>query len=237
MSHELRTPLNAVIGFSEMIHGSVVGPVAERYREYALDILLSGRHLLTIINDILDMAKAEANQLTLYPEKVDLKEIAGTCIKLIRSGADEQHVTVENLIPEPLICTADPLRLRQVLLNLLSNAVKFTAPGGMVRISAHRHPDGAIDLTVADTGIGMTAAELEKVIEPFVQADSALSRRHSGTGLGLPLAVKFMEAHGGSLSLESTPGKGTMAVAHIPSRAVKESPDHPGAGCQDIKTA
>ena len=130
MSHELRTPLNAVIGFSEMIHGCVVGPVAERYREYALDILLSGRHLLTIINDILDMAKAEASQLTLYQEKVDLKEIARTCVKLIRSGAEEEHITVENLILEPLICTADPLRLRQVLLNLLSNAIKFTPPGG-----------------------------------------------------------------------------------------------------------
>jgi signal transduction histidine kinase len=153
MSHELRTPLNAVIGFSEMIYGCVVGPVGERYREYALDILLSGRHLLTIINDILDMAKAEASQLTLYQEKVDLKEVARTCVKLIRSGADEEHITVENLILESLICNADPLRLRQVLLNLLSNAIKFTPPGGTVRISAHRHPDGAIDLTVVDTGI------------------------------------------------------------------------------------
>ena len=109
MSHELRTPLNAVIGFSEMIHGCVVGPVAERYREYALDILLSGRHLLTIINDILDMAKAEASQLTLYQEKVDLKDMAGACVKLIRSSAEDEHITVENLILEPLICTADPL--------------------------------------------------------------------------------------------------------------------------------
>ena len=148
MSHELRTPLNAVIGFSEMIHGCVVGPVAERYREYALDILLSGRHLLTIINDILDMAKAEASQLKLYQEKVDLKEIAGTCVKLIRSGAEEERITVENLILEPLICTADPLRLRQVLLNLLSNAIKFTPPGGIgpdlgVPASGWRHrPDG-----------------------------------------------------------------------------------------------
>jgi signal transduction histidine kinase len=237
MSHELRTPLNAVIGFSEMIHGCVVGPVAERYREYALDILLSGRHLLTIINDILDMAKAEASQLTLYHEKVDLKDMASACIKLIRGSAEEEHITVENLILEPLICDADPLRLRQVLLNLLSNAIKFTPPGGSVRISAHRYPDGAIDLTVADTGIGMTPAELEKVVEPFAQADNVLSRRHSGTGLGLPLALKFMEAHGGSLSLESSPGMGTTAVAHIPCGVVKELPDQPGAGHQNVKTA
>jgi signal transduction histidine kinase len=237
MSHELRTPLNAVIGFSEMIHGCVVGPVGERYREYALDILLSGRHLLTIINDILDMAKAEASQLALYQEKVDLKEVARTCVKLIRSSADEEHITVENLILEPLICTADPLRLRQVLLNLLSNAIKFTPSGGTVRISAHRHPDGAIDLTVVDTGIGMTAAELEKVMEPFAQVDSVLSRRHSGTGLGLPLALKFMEAHGGSLSLASIPGMGTTAVAHIPCGVVKKLSDHSDAGHQDVRTA
>jgi len=242
MSHELRTPLNAIIGFSEMIHGCVVGPVGERYREYALDILLSGRHLLTIINDILDMAKAEASQLTLYQETVDLREIAGTCVKLIQSGAEAENITVENLILQPLICTADPLRLRQVLLNLLSNAIKFTPPGGSVHISAHRHPDGAIDLTVTDTGIGMSAAELEKVVEPFAQVDSALSRRHSGTGLGLPLAVKFMEAHGGFLSLESSPGQGTVAVAHIPSahipsEASQKSPDQPDSGCQNVRTA
>jgi signal transduction histidine kinase len=234
MSHELRTPLNAVIGFSEMIHGSVVGPVSERYRGYALDILLSGRHLLTIINDILDMAKTEASTLTLYQEKVDLKEIAETCVKLIQSGADEENITVENLILESLICAADPLRLRQVLLNLLSNAIKFTPPGGTVRISAHRHPDGSIDLTVVDTGIGMSAVELEKAVEPFAQIDNVLSRRHSGTGLGLPLALKFMKAHGGSLSLQSSPGKGTIAVAHIPNGVAKDLPDHSGAEYQGV---
>jgi len=237
MSHELRTPLNAVIGFSEMIHGAVLGPIDERYREYALDILLSGRHLLTIINDILDMAKAEASQLTLYQEKVDLQEIACACVKLIQSSAEVDNITVENLILEPLVCTADPLRLRQVLLNLLSNAVKFTPPGGSVRISANRRPDGAVDVAVVDTGIGMTAAELEKAVEPFAQVDSVLSRRHSGTGLGLPLALKFMKAHGGSLSLESNPGKGTMAVAHIPCGVVGLPADHHDAGCQTIKTA
>jgi signal transduction histidine kinase len=238
MSHELRTPLNAVIGFSEMIHGCVVGPVAERYRDYALDILLSGRHLLTIINDILDMAKAEASQLTLHQEKVDLKDMASACVKLIRSSAEDEHVSVENLILDHLVCIADPLRLRQVLLNLLSNAVKFTPPGGSVRISAYRHPDGAIDLTVVDTGIGMTASELEKVMEPFAQVDSALSRRHSGTGLGLPLALKFMEAHGGSLSLESTPGMGTTAVAHIPCGVAEKSPDDVGVTEHEcVKTA
>jgi two-component system cell cycle sensor histidine kinase PleC len=238
MSHELRTPLNAVIGFSEMIHGCVVGPVAERYRDYALDILLSGRHLLTIINDILDMAKAEASQLTLHQEKVDLKDMANACVKLIRSSAEDEHVSVENLILDHLVCTADPLRLRQVLLNLLSNAVKFTPPGGSVRISAYRHPDGAIDLTVVDTGIGMTASELEKVMEPFAQVDSALSRRHSGTGLGLPLALKFMEAHGGSLSLESTPGMGTTAVAHIPCGVAEKLPDDVAATEPEcVKTA
>jgi signal transduction histidine kinase len=198
MSHELRTPLNAVIGFSEMIHGAVIGPIDDRYREYALDILLSGRHLLTIINDILDMAKAEAKQLRLYQEKVDLRDIACTCVKLVQNSAEGENITVENLILEPLLCTADPLRLRQVLLNLLSNAIKFTPPGGSVRISACRYPDGAIDLTVVDTGIGMTTAELEKALEPFAQVDSVLSRRHSGTGLGLPLTLggfKFRSEH------------------------------------------
>jgi signal transduction histidine kinase len=216
MSHELRTPLNAVIGFSEIIHGCVIGPVSDRYREYALDILLSGRHLLTIINDILDMAKAEASQLKLHQEQVDLMEIASSCVKIVRNGAEAESITVESLVQEPLICTADPLRIRQVLLNLLSNAIKFTPPGGSVHISAQQHPDAGIDLTVVDTGIGMTPAELEKAMEPFAQVDSVLSRRHSGTGLGLPLALKFMEAHGGSLVLESVPGKGTTAVAHIP---------------------
>ena len=213
---QLRTPLNAVIGFSEMIHGSVIGPVSDRYREYALDILLSGRHLLTIINDILDMAKAEARQITLHRERVDLMEIAGSCIKIIRNGAEADDIKIENLVQEPLVCTADPLRLRQVLLNLLSNAIKFTPPGGSVIVSARRHPDGGVEMSVADTGIGMTPAELAKAVEPFAQVDSVLSRRHSGTGLGLPLALKFMEAHGGSLSLESVAGRGTVAVAHIP---------------------
>ena len=216
MSHELRTPLNAVIGFSEIIHGGVIGPVSDRYREYALDILLSGRHLLTIINDILDMAKAEARQITLHREQVDLMEIASSCVKIIRNGAEADDVKIENLVNEPLICTADPLRLRQVLLNLLSNAIKFTPPGGLVIVSARRLPDGAVELSVVDTGIGMTPAELEKAMEPFAQVESVLSRRYSGTGLGLPLALKFMEAHGGSLSLESVSGKGTAAVAHIP---------------------
>ncbi|KJB91541.1 hypothetical protein N826_27455 [Skermanella aerolata KACC 11604] len=216
MSHELRTPLNAVIGFSEIIHGSVIGPVSDRYREYALDILLSGRHLLTIINDILDMAKAEARQITLHREQVDLMEITGSCVKIIRNGAEADDINVENLVQEPLICTADPLRLRQVLLNLLSNAIKFTPPGGSVVVSARRRLDGGVELSVVDTGIGMTPDELEKAMQPFAQVDSVLSRRYSGTGLGLPLALKFMEAHGGSLSLESAPGKGTAAVAHIP---------------------
>ena len=216
MSHELRTPLNAVIGFSEVIHGGVIGPVSDRYREYALDILLSGRHLLTIINDILDMAKAEARQITLHREQVDLMEIAGSCVKIIRNGAEADDVKIENLVQQPVVCTADPLRLRQVLLNLLSNAIKFTPPGGSVIVSASRRPDGGVEVSVADTGIGMTPDELEKAVEPFAQVDSVLSRRHSGTGLGLPLALKFMEAHGGSLSLQSVSGKGTVAVAHIP---------------------
>ena len=223
MSHELRTPLNAILGFSEIIQAALFGPVSGKYREYATDIHRSGQHLLTIINDVLDMAKAEAHQIVLHKEVVGLAETVGTCIKLVQKGADDGQVVLEDSVPETLAVEADPLRVRQILLNLLSNAVKFTAPGGVIRVAAQGRADGWIELTVSDTGIGMSDSDLSKALEPFGQVDSALSRRHSGTGLGLPLACKFMAAHGGSLSIRSAPGRGTIATAAFPPGG-----DHPG---------
>jgi len=225
MSHELRTPLNAVIGFSEIIEREYFGPVgARRYVEYARDIHASGTHLLNVIGDILDIAKAEAGSTDLDEGPVDLVELVRASARLIEPRADAGQVRVAAEIAGSLPkIRADARRLKQVLINLLANAVKFSQPGGRVAVEARLDPDGGTVLAVRDTGIGMRPEDIPRALEPFAQVDSALSRRFEGTGLGLPLSRKLVELHGGSLAIESEPGHGTTVTVRLP--AARTLPD------------
>ena len=187
MSHELRTPLNAIIGFSEIIEGRMYGPNAiDRYAEYAADIATSGRHLLDVINDILDMSKIDAGRYVLEERSLSLATIAESCIRIIANQAAKDGIALIDTIPRDLPpVLADQRALKQILLNLLSNGVKFTPPGGTVTLAACRAPDGGVDLSVSDTGVGIAPEQIEHVCEPFHQGDGALSRSYEGTGLGL----------------------------------------------------
>jgi Amt family ammonium transporter len=222
MSHELRTPLNAIIGFSEIIHGKMFGEKAlDQYANYAGDILTSGRHLLEVINDILDMAKIEAGryELTLVP--VDLREVVASCLSIVHGMADERHVAIRNRVSDGLPpLRADKRALKQVTLNLLSNAVKFTPPNGRVTVSAYAESDGGCVLKVEDTGPGIPREALERVFEPFQQADATRARKHEGTGLGLSISRAFVMLHGGTLSIESEVGQGTIVTARFPADCV-----------------
>jgi signal transduction histidine kinase len=211
MSHELRTPLNAIIGFSEMILGEMFGPLGNaRYREFAADIHVSGQHLLGIINNLLDLAKIDSGKLTLIGDRVDVGELLRFCGGQLESLAKSSDVLLEiQEPPEPVALDGDPVRLRQILLNIAMNAVKFTKPGGRVVLSGER-ADGKIVLRVADSGIGMTAEHIQKVMQPFYQVDNALTRRSPGTGLGLPITKSLVELHGGEMRIESRPGEGTI---------------------------
>ncbi|WP_296718051.1 ATP-binding protein [Tistrella sp.] len=222
MSHELRTPLNAVIGFSEMIALETLGPVGNpRYLEYAHDITESGGHLLAVISDILDMSKIEAGRLDLDERPVDLRAMASRARGMVQARADAGGITLETELPPGLPpVLVDERRMKQVLLNLLSNAVKFTEPGGRVTLAAVPGRDGGMDITVTDTGIGIAPEDLPKVLTPFGQIESALSRRFEGTGLGLPLSKAIVELHGGRLLLDSRPGQGTTVTVHLPAARV-----------------
>ena len=218
MSHELRTPLNAIIGFSEVIVGEMFGPVGEpRYAEYARDILNSGQHLLRIINDLLDLSKLESGKQQLHESEIGLAELIGTSVRLVQPRATAAGLTLAVNVPAGLpALRADARLLKQILINLLSNAVKFT-PNGGVTVCA-RLQDGALSIAVADTGIGMSDREIELALAPFGQVDSGLSRKHEGTGLGLPLARAFAELHGGRLEVLSTPGTGTTMTVRFPAQ-------------------
>jgi signal transduction histidine kinase len=221
MSHELRTPLNAVIGFSEVMFTELYGPLGnDRYRDYARDIHSSGSHLLKIIDDILNLSKAAAGKLELDAALLDARDAVGSVGRLIRHRIAECQLSLTvNLPPGDLIVYADHRLLKQMLINLLSNACKFTPPGGTIDCSLSI--DGAgLTFAVTDTGIGIPAADLERVLEPFVQVDSSMGRRHEGSGLGLALVKIMAELHGGSLRLDSTVGRGTTATVFLPAAAV-----------------
>jgi len=221
MSHELRTPLNAIMGFSEVIRDAVLEPVAERYRGYAGHIHSSGQHLLSLINDVLDLAKIETGHFDLHDEAVKLADLVAACLPIIdqraKAGGIDLKVSVMNDLP---LIRADRLRLKQILLNLLSNAIKFTPRGGQVTVSAAHARDRGVTIIVSDTGIGMRPEEIPVALEPFRQVEGDLSRRYEGTGLGLPLAKQLIELHGGALRIESEPGKGTIVTVSLPPNRV-----------------
>lgn len=220
MSHELRTPLNAIIGFSDSILSSVFGPLGhERYEDYVRDIYNSGHHLLDLINDILDVSAIEAGKMELRPEPLDVLDLVQASVKLIQHRATEAgvavHLHIENDIPELL---GDERRIKQILLNLLSNAVKFTPEKGRVTLNVQRGPDGGLRFEVKDTGIGMDKKGIATALTQFGQVDSTLSRKYEGTGLGLPLTKSLVEAHGGTLEIQSRLGHGTSVVVQFPNQ-------------------
>lgn len=219
MSHELRTPLNAIIGFSEVMNGELFGPIEnDRYKEYMVDIHRSSSHLLSLINDILDLSKIEADRYELYEEELDVIEVVASCERMMRHRAEEAGVhltvTIEDDLPG---LTADKRALRQILLNLVSNAVKFTPKGGSIRLDAFMEPDHRMAFRVSDTGIGMAKKDIPVALEPFRQIgkDSNIYTTE-GTGLGLPLTRALARMHGATLVIESEPGKGTIITIRMP---------------------
>jgi signal transduction histidine kinase len=222
VSHELRTPLNAIIGFSEIIKDQLFGPMGnQRYREYAIDIHDSGTHLLSLINDILDLSKIEAGKFELHEEAIDLEAATKSCFRIMRDRAEEAGVVLQHRFPGrvPRI-KADPRAVKQILLNLLSNAVKFTDPGGRVLVYANVNQEGALVLHVEDTGIGIAESDIAKAMAPFGQVDSSLSRKYEGTGLGLPLTRHLVDLHEGELTLQSIMGQGTQVSILFPGHRV-----------------
>jgi signal transduction histidine kinase len=238
MSHELRTPLNAVIGFSQIMMNETLGPIGSpRYRGYARDIHDSGMHLLEIINDILDLAKAEAGKLELDEDWVNVGDAVASACRLIGPRAERAQLSIVEAVPADLPALwADERKLKQILLNLVSNSMKFTPAGGRITLSASFDPTGALSVVVQDTGIGIAGADLERVLEPFVQVENNLTRSHQGSGLGLPLAAKMTEMHGGKLSIESQLGRGTRVSLAFPlNRVASKHPrlrDSSGEGGQ-----
>jgi signal transduction histidine kinase/transcriptional regulator with PAS, ATPase and Fis domain len=226
ISHELRTPLNAIIGFSEVMRDGLFGPVENaRYREYLEDIHGSGTHLLCLINDILDVAKAESGKMELVEEDIAIEGTIESCIRLVQERALQARVTIEVRLQERLpLLYADHRKLRQIALNLLSNSVKFTPEGGRIAVSVSADSARGLMLTVADTGIGIAPADIAKALAPFGQVDSSLSRKHNGTGLGLPLSKALAEAHGGTLILTSRIGKGTQVTVTFPASRLRPAP-------------
>ncbi|AVM72942.1 PAS-domain containing protein [Magnetospirillum gryphiswaldense] len=221
ISHELRTPLNAIIGFSELMKHEIFGPLQPpAYRSYVDDVHESGMHLLELINDILDMSKAEAGMTDLVESPVDVAAVVRASLRMMDKRASANGISLEADLPDGLaFLRADERRIRQILLNLLSNAVKFTDDGGMVRVTAQVDGRGMV-IEVIDTGIGMTPEDMDKVMEPFVQADTRLSRKYEGTGLGLPLTKALVNAHGGTMELHSIPDHGTTVTVTFPPERV-----------------
>jgi cell cycle sensor histidine kinase DivJ len=221
MSHELRTPLNAILGFSEVMTHEMFGPLGGlRYREYAGLIHESGGHLLELINGILDMSKIEAGKFEIAEEMFDLGEVATQAMRFVKLQADRKGVVLKTIIAEDCgTIFADKRALKQMLVNLLSNGVKFTPRGGEVRLSALR--DGAaVQIAVRDTGVGISAEDLQRLGRPFEQVDAAHVKTQEGTGLGLALVKALAAMHAGEATIESKLGHGTTVRLRLPHAAV-----------------
>jgi signal transduction histidine kinase len=216
MSHELRTPLNAIIGFAELLKSGI--PLTEaRRNDYANTIHESGLHLLTVINDILDLSKIEAGRVELRDDLVDVRRVVEACVTIIGERVSQGGLTLElRIAPELPMLRADESKMKQILLNLLSNAVKFTPKGGRVALEVELAESGGLRIVVEDTGIGMAEEDIPRALAPFTQIDSELHRKYQGTGLGLPLTKSLIELHGGRFEIRSTVGIGTSAIVHLP---------------------
>ena len=218
MSHELRTPLNAILGFSEILQNQMFGPIgSDKYREYSRDIHESGKHLLNVISDILDMSKIEAGHMRISCETIDLAPLIEETMRLTMLQAEKKNIEVQQACPGSLLAVADRRAMKQILLNLLSNAMKFTNAGGKVKVRARR-VDGAITLTIADTGIGIPKSALQKIGQPFEQVQSQYAKSKGGSGLGLAISRSLAHLHGGAMRIHSIEGKGTIISVRIPDR-------------------
>jgi signal transduction histidine kinase len=237
MSHELRTPLNAVIGFAEVIALEMLGKLDNpKYAGYADHIQKSARHLLGILDDILELAKADAGALRLNEDVVAMDETVDTVMAAVKQQAGERGVRLQAQRVDPDVdLRADPQLVRQLLTNLLTNAVKFSSEGGRVLLSAGRHRDGGYEIVVSDKGIGIAPEDLERIFEPFTQVESAFAREHGGAGLGLPLVKKIVDLHAGRIEMDSKLGAGTTVRVHFPptrvlNRGADPSSPHRRAG-------
>jgi CheY-like chemotaxis protein len=225
MSHELRTPLNAIIGFTDLMRTGKAGPVSAQHAEYLGDVLTSSRHLLQLINDVLDLAKVEAGRMDFRPAPVDLGDLVNEVRDVLRGLAASKGVRVETKVdPAVTAAVVDPARVRQILYNYLSNAIKFTPDGGQAQVRIT--PDGPdhFRIEVTDTGVGISPENVGKLFVEFQQLDTTLSRTQQGTGLGLALTKRLVEAHGGRVAVLSTPGRGSTFSAVLP-RAMEMIPN------------
>ena len=222
MSHELRTPLNSIMGFSEILQGKTFGDLNEKQTRYVSNIHTSGKHLLGLINDILDLSKVEAGKIELKYEEFSLGDILSECQTLVNTMASKKGISLGFKVENGLsTISADPTRFKQIMYNLLSNAIKFTPDGGVVNIDA-KSVNGMMQASVKDTGIGITEEHQDKIFEEFYQVDSSYSKQYKGTGLGLPLTKKLVELHGGKIWLEGEPEKGSTFSFTLPLRAEEE---------------
>jgi len=220
MSHELRTPLNSIIGFAELMHRGKVGHVSAEHKEYLGDILTSSKHLLQLINDVLDLAKVESGKMEFRPEKVDLAKLIGEVRDILRGLAASKRIQVAADV-DPAVASAvvDPARLKQVLYNYLSNALKFTPEDGRVAIRIAPEGPDFFRLDVEDTGIGIRKDDLVRLFVEFQQLDTSSAKKHQGTGLGLALTRRIVENHGGSVHVRSSFGQGSTFSALLPREA------------------
>ena len=218
MSHELRTPLNAILGFSQILQTEMYGPLGDpRYAEYAHDIHESGRHLISLVNDVLDLSVVEAGQLELFESAVDLKIMIHGCVDMLKQMAANKNLDLATNIDSPLPqISADPKTVRQVLLNLMSNAIKFTPEGGRITTSAELSADREVILRVSDTGIGIAKDDLQLVLKPFGRRDPEVARNDKGIGLGLAISKSLVEKHDGRMEIFSEVGVGTTIEITFP---------------------
>ncbi|MCB9136488.1 MAG: response regulator [Anaerolineales bacterium] len=218
MSHELRTPLNGILGLSELLLTNVRGPLNEKQQVYVNNIDASGRHLLSLINDILDLSKIEAGKLEVHKECISISEVCQTSLSFIKQSAIKKAIVIE-YVADPLVTSidADMRRLKQILVNLLGNAVKFTPPHGKIILNVKADPEQyMVDFSITDNGIGISAEDLSRLFTPFTQVDSSLTRQYEGTGLGLTLVKNLVELQGGSVRVQSEPGKGSTFIVSLP---------------------
>ncbi|MBI2378149.1 MAG: response regulator [Deltaproteobacteria bacterium] len=239
MSHELRTPLNSIIGFAELLYDGQVSPDMPEHHEFLGDILTSGRHLLQLINDVLDLSKVEAGRLEFHPERVSLGTLIGEVLAVLRTAASEKQIRIATEIdPSVAEVSIDPARLKQILYNYLSNALKFTPPGGRIELRARPEGTTAFRVEVEDTGIGISEGDVHRLFAEFEQLDAGSAKKHAGTGLGLALTKRLAEAQGGSVGARSTLGVGSTFHAVLPRLAptIRRAANvHTGSGPTPVK--